>query len=258
MKRRLFVSAAAILMQIVFLSGVSAHTDLTPLEAKTLIETNRKLIILDVREDSEFCGAGERIPCSLNYPFSSGVLEERLDELPANADILVICQGGGRSNMAANFLDANGFTSVYDMMGGMSSWQWDTKSCAERCPTPSIKANAAAGSLDLVENDSLLVTIDLDPGAHADENADMWVAVYTFAGWFYFDPAANAWSDRLVVHQTALSAFTPAILFNGAGLPPGVYTFYFVLDLAMDGQFTMDKLYYETLEVNIIEASDPE
>ncbi len=253
MKRRLSIitSAAAILVQLLFLAAASAHTDLTPSEAKALIENNRKLIILDVREDSEFCGARERIPCSVNYPFSSGVLEGRLDELPVNADILVICQGGGRSNRAANFLAANGCSSVYDMVGGTSAWQWDTTPCADQCPKPIINANGAAGSLDLAQNDSLLVTIDLDPGAHADENADMWVAVYTFAGWFYFDPTANAWSDQPVVHQAALSAFTPAILLKGAGLPPGVYTFYFVLDLSMDGLFTMDKLYYESVEVNI-------
>ncbi len=252
MKRYFFTIAVVVLLQFTPIAGASAHTDLTPVEAKTLMETNRNMIVLDVREVSEFCASTRRIPCSVNYPFNSGDLEERLDELPLDADILVICQSGGRSNMAANFLDANGFTSVYDMVGGMSAWQWDTEPCTNVCPEPIINANGADGSLELDENGNLLVTIDLDPGSHAGENADMWVAVHTSAGWFHFDLDANSWSaNQPLVHQAALSTFTSKTILKVAGLPPGVYTFYFVLDMAMDGQFTMDSLHYDAVEVNI-------
>jgi hypothetical protein len=56
-------------------------------------------------------------------------LQSRYAELPMNEPVLVVCQSGGRSNVAANFLDFKGFTEVYDMMGGMSAWTGQTVTC---------------------------------------------------------------------------------------------------------------------------------
>ena len=98
-----------------------AHTDVTPQQARYLIGSTPDLVVVDVREPYEYCGAGGHIPAALNYPLSSGVLETRYEELPANGPILVVCQSGARSHVAANFLDSMRFTIVYDMMGGMSA-----------------------------------------------------------------------------------------------------------------------------------------
>lgn len=113
-----------------------AHTDVTPQEAQELIESTPSLIIVDVREESEFCDENGHIPCSLNYPWNSGVLQERYEELPIDGDILIVCRSGARSNMASDFLDSKGFTSVYDMTGGMSAWEGERITCAEEesCP----------------------------------------------------------------------------------------------------------------------------
>jgi len=104
------------------------HSDISPQEAEDMLATRAELFIVDVREMNEFCG--DHIPSSLNYPWSSGVLEERYAELSHDADILVYCKNGGRSEMAAAFLDSRGFTSVYDM-GGISTWEGETLSCCE-------------------------------------------------------------------------------------------------------------------------------
>ncbi len=181
--------------------------------------------------------------------------QERYGELPINADILVICKSGGRSHMAASFLDANGFTSVYDMTGGMTAWQWNTEPCARMCPKPALKANGAAGPFTPTENENLSVTIELDPGSHSGADVDMWVAVHTSAGWYYYDLNKNAWGSDPPGEYEGEASMAPTVIFNGPVPPPGVYTFYFVMDLTMDGQFTMDKLYYDVLEVNIREAN---
>ncbi len=104
----------------------SSHNDITAQQARDLIDSTENLIILDVREPHEYCGG--HIPGAVNYPWNSGVLEERYEEL-INNEILVVCQSGGRSNQAANFLDSKGYTLVYDMLGGMNSWQWETSAC---------------------------------------------------------------------------------------------------------------------------------
>ena len=103
---------------LVFSTSVWAHTDVSVSQALDMVNTNPQLIVVDVREEgSEYCGPLGHIPAALNYPWSSGVLEDRYDELPIDGEILVVCHSGGRSNSAANFLDAQGFTSIYDMNG---------------------------------------------------------------------------------------------------------------------------------------------
>ncbi|MCP4260639.1 MAG: rhodanese-like domain-containing protein [Planctomycetes bacterium] len=110
-------------------SCVWAHTDVTHQQARDLIDSTNDLIIIDVREPFEYCDDIGHIPWALNYPLSSGILETRYEELPMHSPILVVCRSGGRSNRAANFLDSKGFSMVYDMMGGMNAWIWETEPC---------------------------------------------------------------------------------------------------------------------------------
>jgi hypothetical protein len=57
------------------------------------------------------------------------VFEEKYQELPSNAEILLVCYSGHRSDPAAQLLDSHGYQNVYDMTAGMSAWEWDTESC---------------------------------------------------------------------------------------------------------------------------------
>jgi len=112
-------------------TAVSAHTDVSVAEALDMVINNDQLIVVDVRELSEYCGTIGHIPGALNYPWSSGVLQVRYGELPLDGEILVVCQSGGRSNSAATFLDSQGFTNIFDMQGGMSSWTGQTVGCVD-------------------------------------------------------------------------------------------------------------------------------
>ena len=114
-----------------FNSYAVAHTDVTPQEAKNMIDTNNQLIVVDVREASEYCGVSGHIPGAVNYPWNSGVLQARYQELPLDAEILVVCLSGHRSHPAAGFLDSKGYLYVYDMLGGMSVWGWETVGCVD-------------------------------------------------------------------------------------------------------------------------------
>jgi rhodanese-related sulfurtransferase len=107
----------------------SSHIDITAQQAKDLIDTTENLIIVDVREKSEYCDATGHIPGALNYPWNSGILQARYEELPMDSPILVVCRSGNRSNQAASFLDSKGYTLVYNMLGGMNAWLWETSAC---------------------------------------------------------------------------------------------------------------------------------
>jgi len=118
---------------------VWSHTDVTPQEAKNLISSNDALMVIDVREEeSEYCDENPtppvppgHIPGALNYPWSSGVLQERYGELPTDSELLIVCRSGNRSNQAAEFLDSKGYLTIYDMIEGMGAWEWETVLCID-------------------------------------------------------------------------------------------------------------------------------
>lgn len=95
------------------------HTDITPNEAKYLMDTDSSLTILDVREPDEFLSG--HISGAINYPWNSGILAQEYGKLSADGSVLVVGGTGNQSNSAAEFLVSAGFTKVYDMVGGMNN-----------------------------------------------------------------------------------------------------------------------------------------
>ncbi|MEK5233714.1 sulfurtransferase TusA family protein [Lysinibacillus sp. FSL K6-0232] len=83
--------------------------------------TQRKGLILDVREEAEF--AFGHIAKAKSIPI--GELEARLSELDKEQEIYVICRTGVRSDLAAQRLAAHGFTKVFNVLPGMTSWTGD-------------------------------------------------------------------------------------------------------------------------------------
>lgn len=81
-----------------------------------------KVTIVDVREADEY-SAGH-IPGAINIP--RGVLEFRIDQHPAlydrGTEIVLQCQGGGRSALATVALQELGYKHVSNLAGGYSAW----------------------------------------------------------------------------------------------------------------------------------------
>jgi rhodanese-related sulfurtransferase len=50
-------------------------------------------------------------------------LESRLDELPANEEIVVVCRSGNRSQSGRDILRNNGFAETTSMSGGLGAWR---------------------------------------------------------------------------------------------------------------------------------------
>jgi rhodanese-related sulfurtransferase len=91
-----------------------------------LQERQPTLLILDVRELQEFSQG--HIPGAVLLP--RGILElavagVRQPTLSAYREktVLVVCDSGTRSLLAAFTLQQMGFDSVYVLLGGMQSWQ---------------------------------------------------------------------------------------------------------------------------------------
>ena len=75
--------------------------------------------VLDVRGRAEW-EAGH-LPGVRNVPLAG--LVDHLAELPRDRPLVLQCQGGGRSAIAASVLQAHGFTNVVNLTGGFAAWE---------------------------------------------------------------------------------------------------------------------------------------
>jgi hydroxyacylglutathione hydrolase len=76
-------------------------------------------LLLDVREPEEY--AHGHVPGAVNVPQAE--LATRLDEIPGDRPVLVICQAGYRAKRAAQFLLQMGYRQVSSLGGGTEAWR---------------------------------------------------------------------------------------------------------------------------------------
>jgi hydroxyacylglutathione hydrolase len=84
----------------------------------TRADMGTKPLIIDVRSEAEH--AGGHIEGSMNIPLTH--LDERVGELPTGKPLVVHCEGGYRSAIAASLLQKLGRAHVHDMVGGYKAW----------------------------------------------------------------------------------------------------------------------------------------
>ena len=90
----------------------------TRLRTPTEVAADESVHIVDVRGAAEY--AAGHIPNAVNIPLPE--LADRLDGLPPGP-IVLHCQGGTRSAIAASLVLASGREDVADMEGGYAAWQ---------------------------------------------------------------------------------------------------------------------------------------
>ena len=114
-------------------SSVLAYTNLSPAGVHDRLVAGDTLLLLDVRETSEYRNGhiaepSGRLPLTpANMPWNSLILADEYARLPRTVDIIVTCGSGGRSASASTFLESMGFTRVFNMTGGFSSWPYERR-----------------------------------------------------------------------------------------------------------------------------------
>jgi rhodanese-related sulfurtransferase len=109
------------------------YDNVTPEEVHTRLVQGDTLLLLDVREVAEYLNGhiaepnGQLPLTPALMQWNSGVLAVEYSRLPADRDIIVYCQSGGRSALASAFLETNGFTRIFNMTGGFSSWTYESR-----------------------------------------------------------------------------------------------------------------------------------
>jgi len=105
------------------------YEDITVQEAKVLIadfQGNEAFTVLDVRTPGEY--NVDHLENAYMRNFYDPDFSEQLDILNKNRIYLIYCQSGNRSGQAFTIMQNLGFTEVYNMLGGISSWR------ADNCP----------------------------------------------------------------------------------------------------------------------------
>jgi rhodanese-related sulfurtransferase len=76
-------------------------------------------VLLDVREPGEF----QTVRAEGAVLIPTSVFMTRLDDVPADRPLLVICHVGGRSASVTSYLVRTGRTDVVNVAGGMDAWE---------------------------------------------------------------------------------------------------------------------------------------
>ncbi len=102
---------------------ISRYQDISTKEFASMLK-NKDFTLVNVH--IPYIGDIEGTDTSI--PFNE--ISDNLDKLPAdkNAKIVLYCQSGGMSRVAADTLSQLGYTNVYNVEGGMIQWQKDGNS----------------------------------------------------------------------------------------------------------------------------------
>ena len=97
---------------------LTSITQITPGELSARIAKG-DVTVIDVRNATEW--AEGQMPGATHIPL--GHLTDRLAEIPRDKPVVVHCQAGTRSAIAASVLQRLGVRHVMNLVGGLSAWE---------------------------------------------------------------------------------------------------------------------------------------
>lgn len=114
------VCVVFLLIQDLLSNSFVKYESISPLIAVTKMNGDG-IVVVDVRETHEFIKS--HIEDAINIPL--GKLDEKLASLEKykKQSLIVVCQTGARSVSACKALTKAGFEQVFNMVGGMQSWE---------------------------------------------------------------------------------------------------------------------------------------
>lgn len=115
---KLFVLAVSIFASSVF---AGETTEISQQELLGALKTpNNNIVLLDVRSHEEYSEG--HVAGAINI--SHNTVEDNLNKLSQYKEntIVIYCRSGRRAGVAANILEANGFTNLRHLTGDMNGW----------------------------------------------------------------------------------------------------------------------------------------
>jgi rhodanese-related sulfurtransferase len=92
--------------------------EIRPEQLRQKLEAGERFVLLDVRRADEV--AVSALPHAIHIPIEE--IEERVEELDADAETVVLCHHGVRSLSVTVYLRNRGFRNVSSLAGGIDLW----------------------------------------------------------------------------------------------------------------------------------------
>ena len=124
--------------------------------------------------------------------------------------------------------------------------------------TTDIKANNSDNPVTVRTGQPLTVNVTLLAVGGVGKQADWWVVAKTPwaapGDWYHYDFTTATWSEGFGVSQKGpISMMGGHPVLSTTGLPAGTYTFYFGVDMLMNGtlESNVDELSYDSVDVTV-------
>ncbi len=95
--------------------------ELDPSACRELLEKQPGCMIIDVRTPDEY--EASHIADAVNIDLSSRAFLETIEKFDRTGTYLVCCRRGGRAARAVRMMRELGFTTVYNLSGGIDNWK---------------------------------------------------------------------------------------------------------------------------------------
>jgi rhodanese-related sulfurtransferase len=111
-----------ILTSVLILTGCTSADDSVDLKVSDFSAKSQEVgvVSLDVRTADEF--AEGHLINAININVESGNFEAEIEKLDKNTTYAVYCRSGRRSAVAVDLMKKAGFTSLYNLDGGVIDW----------------------------------------------------------------------------------------------------------------------------------------
>jgi len=111
-----------ILTSVLILTGCTSADDSVDLKVSDFSAKSQEVgvVSLDVRTADEF--AEGHLIDAININVESGNFEAEIEKLDKNTTYAVYCRSGRRSAIAVDLMKKAGFTSLYNLDGGVIDW----------------------------------------------------------------------------------------------------------------------------------------
>ena len=125
-------------------------------------------------------------------------------------------------------------------------------------PTAEVTADGSQGPVAATDTQALILGVGLLPAGNTGDNGDWWLVDLTPENeWMYYrfpDQWSNVgqdWTQMAPGHQGPLVEVTDLPLNSPRYLSPGTHQFFFGVDLLMNGQLDLDRVYYDGVRVDV-------
>jgi phage shock protein E len=111
-----------ILTSVLIFTGCTSADDSVDLKVSDFSAKSKEVgvVSLDVRTADEF--AEGHLINAININVESGNFEAEIEKLDKNTTYAVYCRSGRRSAIAVDLMKKAGFTSLYNLDGGVIDW----------------------------------------------------------------------------------------------------------------------------------------